>query len=144
MGGRGFAPKAREQRRNKTKPARGEWVDLQPLESPVLPELPELAGEQEWSPRSRASWEAWRRDPVTAQWSEADVEYALDTILMHHASFMSKASEIRLRMDALGLTPKGKRDLRWRLPGDPAAGQGNDLPKLAEVRPIRAVEAASS
>jgi hypothetical protein len=106
-----MAPKAKEERRNKTPPARGEWVDLEPLEKPVLPELPE----GEWPAETCAAWEAWRADPVTSQYSVSDVAYALDTIRLHAAMTPASANEVRLRMDALGLTPKGKRDLRWRV-----------------------------
>jgi hypothetical protein len=53
-----------------------------------------------------------------------------------------KSSEVRLRMDALGLSAKGKRDLRWRSPSEASvvddAGPGR--PKMAEVRRLRAVE----
>jgi hypothetical protein len=110
MAGQGPAPKDLSQRRNRNVPRRGEWVDLAPLEKPVLPELPE----GEWRERTRMAWEAWRRDPVSAQWTPSDVDYAIDTIYLHHGMTPNSASEVRLRMDALGLTPKGKRDLRWR------------------------------
>lgn len=93
---------------------RGEWVDLPAVvEEPILPPLPPLDGE-EWSANTISAWEAWRRDPVTTQWTESDIAYAHDTIMLHNVMTPSTASEVRLRMDALGLTPKGKRDLRWR------------------------------
>lgn len=120
MAGTGPAPA--ETRRRRNEPARGEWVDLPPLEAPVLPELPELA-EGEWSERSRSTWAAWRSDPVTAQWSPADVAYALDAITLYEAMTPSNANEIRLRMDGLGLTPKGKRDLRWRVSSESVAAK---------------------
>ena len=111
MAGRGPAPK--EGRRRRNVPARGEWVDLAPLEQPVLAELPET--EDGWRPETVAMFEAWRSDPVSALWSPADVAFAMDTLLLHNEMTASGASEIRLRMDSLGLTPKGKRDLRWRI-----------------------------
>lgn len=111
MAGTGPAPKAQEERRNRNPPGRGEWVDLAPLERAVLPELPD----GEWPPATREAWAAWRSDPVSSQYSAADIAYALDTIRLHAAMTPSSASEVRLRMDALGLTPKGKRDLRWRI-----------------------------
>ena len=116
MAGRGPAPKAPEQRRNHKEPTRGEWVDLAPLAKPVLPALPKRRkGEGPWPAATRAVWAAWRRDPVTSQYSEADIAYALDTIRLHAVMKPTTAGEVRLRMDALGLTPKGKRDLRWRI-----------------------------
>lgn len=118
MAGRGPAPA--ETRRRSNEPARGDWVDLAPLAAPVLDELPELA-EGEWSPRARLMWSAWREDPVTAQWSPADKAFAYDTIVLYDTA-PGKANELRLRMDTLGLTPKGKRDLRWRVvPGEAEA-----------------------
>jgi hypothetical protein len=122
MAGNGPAPKDKSQRRRANEPARGEWVDLLPLEEPVLPPLPERAGDEDWSPMTVATWEAWRCDPVTAQYTPADIAYALDTIRLYDAMTPSSANEVRLRMDGLGLTPKGKKDLRWRVvePADDA------------------------
>jgi len=34
---------------------------------------------------------------------------------------MALAAEVRQRMDILGLTQKGKRDLRWRVPSEAPA-----------------------
>lgn len=113
MAGNGPAPADTRRRRNE--PARGEWVDLAPLEESVLPELPELADDENWRLQTIATWAAWSRDPVTALWSPADIAHALDTILLHNQMTASSANEVRLRMDGLGLTPKGKRDLRWRI-----------------------------
>jgi hypothetical protein len=116
MAGRGPAPA--ETRRRRNPPARGDWVDLPQLERTVLPDLPALA-EGEWSMQTRVTWAAWQRDPVTVMYTPADVAYALDTIRLYDVMTPSSASEVRLRMDSLGLTPKGKRDLRWRVLGTP-------------------------
>jgi hypothetical protein len=120
----GPAPKPAHQRRRRTAPAGGEWVELPAeLDAPILPPLPRRK-EGKWSPRTRDTWEAWRRDPATSQYTAADVRYALDTVyLIEHANRSSQASlhaEIRLRLDGLGLTAKGKRNLRWRVspPGE--------------------------
>lgn len=132
MAGKGPPPK--DVRRRSGAPARGEWVELSPLVVAVLPELPALA-EGDWDPSTRLAWEAWRADPVTAMYSIADVSYALDTILLRNSMTASSANEIRLRMDALGLTPKGKRDLRWRVVKEPApVGQPAGVTALNEYR----------
>lgn len=132
------APKEKEQRRRSAPPTRGEWVDLVELDHAVIPELPEnpqkwapgmtraiwkedeFAPEllETWSVMTRTMWESWREDPVTSQWSPSDITYAMETILIREklGNDSSKLNEIRLRMDSLGLTPKGKRDLRWRNP----------------------------
>lgn len=111
MAGNGPAPKPPEERRNTRAPQRGEWKDLYPLDAPILPELPE----GDWPPTTVSTWAAWRSDPVTIEYSPADIAYALDTIRIHAVMSPSSASEVRLRADSLGLTPKGKRDLRWRI-----------------------------
>lgn len=130
MAGRGPAPKPGSRTRHR--PQRGEWVDLAPLEEPLLEPLP--AGD--WSAESVELWEAWRRDPVSAQWSPADRAFALVTIRLFDVKPVGSASEVRLRMDSLGLTPKGKRDLRWRV------GAQVEVPAVesaASVRRLRAV-----
>lgn len=115
MAGNGPPPKSRDARRRKNEPARGDWLELAPLDEPVLPVLPKRAkGEGQWPAATRAAWNAWRSDPVTGQYGEADVSYALDTIRLHAVMTPQTAGEVRLRMDALGLTPKGRRDNRWR------------------------------
>jgi hypothetical protein len=109
MAGHGPAPA--DTRRRANEPARGDWVDLHPLDKPVLSALPR----GKWRAETRQAWEAWRKDPVTALWSPADVSFALDTIRLHNEMNASTANEVRLRMDGLGLTPKGKQDRRWRV-----------------------------
>jgi len=56
-------------------------------------------------------WEGFARDPVTTQYTEADV-----TTLRYLATEWEPMahSERRMLMDRLGLSAKGRRDLRWR------------------------------
>jgi hypothetical protein len=144
-GGRGPAPKPSEQRRRRNKPERGEWVELPSLEKPILPELPKRGrGEGRWHPRTVAAWAAWRDDPATTQYGPAEIMAAVELAYIHHSYCVGdeKASEVRLRMDGLGLTPKGKRDLRWRSPSESTTAAVENEPeggKLAEVRRLRAV-----
>jgi hypothetical protein len=120
-------PKPKEQRRNRHAPQRGEWVDLEPLEKPVLPEYdPAWSGwttvrtrdGDEYEIRSGVSpqmWEAWRSSPVTSQYGPEDIA----AICYLGERFHSLSDAARLSaMDKLGLTPKGKRDLRWRTPAE--------------------------
>jgi hypothetical protein len=123
----GLAPKPREQRRRYNQPARGEWVDLEPLAEPVIPPY-----EKGFSIPKRM-WEAWRRDAVSGQWGEADLELA--TELATHWKEMTFADQDR-RLAALGLSPKGKRDLRWRTPNEVKT-----LKRQANVRPLRVMTA---
>jgi hypothetical protein len=144
MAGRGPAPKPKDQRRRTNAPTRGEWVDLPAVATPTLPELPKRPrGAGRWHPRTVAAWEAWRQDPASTQYGSAEVSAALELAWLHHESIMDgepKASEIRLRMDGLGLTAKGKRDLRWRAPTEHAAEEVKpERERSAEVRQLRAV-----
>jgi hypothetical protein len=45
---------------------------------------------------------------------------------------LKHAAEIRIRMDGLGLTPKGKRDLRFRV--------AEEVPAVAAVAPVAELE----
>lgn len=132
MAGRGPAPKTSRQRHGA--PARGDWVKLEPLAAPVLPELADLpAPELGWQLPTLMLWEAWRADPVTQTWNASDLAYAVDTILLHAIAGMTKPNEVRLRMESLGLTPKGRRDLRLLLP-DEAAPELDAEPEAAPKR----------
>jgi len=136
----GPVPKDPGARRRQNVPARGEWVDLVPLEAPVLPVLPKRARNAKWSERTLMAWDAWRMDPVTGQYGPADVQAALELahVMEEYVRGREKAAEVRLRMDGLGLSPKGKRDLRWRVPGEQVAGRPVSPP--GEVRRLRAVD----
>jgi hypothetical protein len=140
VAGRGFAPKPKDQRRNRTEPARGEWVDLGPLEAPVLPEL---AGLHE---RAQTLYEAWRLDPVTSTYGPSEIAAAVELAHLTDefatgpdpgVKFQRVApAELRQRMDGLGLTLKGKRDLRVRLVSD-----AEDAPAAAPAADVRALRA---
>lgn len=127
MAGTGPAPA--EQRRRRNEPARGEWIDLQPIVNPTLPALPE----GDYPTRTRGAWDAWRTDPASAMFGPAEVSAALDLLELHSEWARGKtmlSAEVRLRMDGLGLTAKGKRDLRWRVSVDSA----DRTPRKARAR----------
>jgi hypothetical protein len=106
----GVAPKLPEQRRRRNAPERGEWVDLEPLEEPVLGPF-----NREWMTCRERTWNAWRSSPVTSQYGPEDID-AIEDLAREWAE-MTYADRDR-RLDKLGLTPKGKRDLRWRTPNE--------------------------
>lgn len=139
MAGVGPAPKFNRARDKK--PARGDWVTLEPLESPVIPELNDLPlpGDcEEWPYTARRYWDSWRDSPVTSRWADDDIALAIDTISQFAATSILRkgsggvplaASEMRLRMESLGLTPEGRRKNRILLPEE-------DTPDEAEVTDI--------
>jgi hypothetical protein len=120
------------QRRNK--PALGDWTRLEPLKAPVLPELDELVPGEKWPVVSRMFWEAWRASPVTQTWAAEDIALAADTIMLHAEDPVTKAGEIRIRIDTLALSPKGRRDARLLLPEE-------EVPEVVELRPAAPLRA---
>lgn len=150
MAGRGKAPKAVGDRRNKTAPQRGDWVELRPIEKPNVPALPARGkGRGRWSIRTTRAWRAWWSDPASTQWGEADrdlVEHLADVYeaFVREAS-ASLAAEIRQLRDSLGLTPKGRQDRRWVI----VVGEVVDLEAEREQRApakrrLRAVDPAAA
>jgi len=129
MAGIGPAPKSAELRRRYNQPARGEWIDLEPLEEPVLGPF-----NRETMTLPARMWDGWRRSPVTGQYDDSDVEAIYD--LARDWAEMSFADRDR-RMTYLALNPKGKRDLRWRTPNEVKTIK--KAAEKAQVRPIRAV-----
>lgn len=123
MAGRGPAPKPQAERRNRTAPSRGDWVDLHPLSGPLLPTLPKRAkGTGSWSSRTRALYDGWRKDPVTQTYGEPEIAAVVE--LAHLQEEVSRgrvslATEVRQRADGLALTLKGKRDLRFNVLTEP-------------------------
>jgi hypothetical protein len=114
---------------------RGEWRDCPRLaDPPVLPPLAETLPDEAWPAATLELWEGWRHDGATTLWTPADFARAYDTIRLHAAG--EKAAELRLREDSLGLSQKGKRDLRLRVVD--ATPQAEQAP--AEVRRLRVVD----
>jgi hypothetical protein len=135
----GPPPKAPQARRRRNTPAGGEWIDLYPLEEPVLPELP--GGE--WDEDVRELWEAWRKDPATSRYTPADTAFALDTARIYQSLKplnASAATMLQRRADALGLTPKGKRNLRWRVVEHNADATRPRAPRARKRRHLIAVD----
>jgi hypothetical protein len=101
------------QRINRVPPHRGEWVDLPPLQRPVLEPYP-----AHWFRRGirefaipKWIWDLWRTDPVTSQWSPGDIALALEL----GQSYYAFKPELRFKLQkALGLNAEGRRSLRWR------------------------------
>src|SRR5688572_3573731 len=120
MAGQGPPPKPPEERARTNGPERGDWVTLPPLAKPVLPALPRRTkGEGPWSTRTNRMWSAWRRDWVTGCYGDAEVAMAVELAYVYEDAVRdskpTRWAEARQWMDRLGLTMKGKRDLRLRL-----------------------------
>ena len=122
-------------RRNNHPPQLGEWVDLPPLEEPVLPAYP-----IDWYRRDQRAnvipkhiWDLWRIDAATGQWSPGDLALAFEL----GQTWQTLKPEHRLRATSiLGLNAKGRRDLRWR---EPAEAKAVERTEQSEVRRLRIV-----
>lgn len=118
MAGRGPAPNEdRSQVRTRHAPQRGEWIDLPVDWAGEIPPLPEIEN-GEWHLATVGAWESWWRDPAASQWTPADWTGVLQLLAFtedFNRGSKASANEMRLRSDGLGLTQKGKRDLRWRV-----------------------------
>ncbi len=139
MAGRGPAPKDPSARRRRTAPLRGEWTDLPEKSGVKRPALPRFRGKGGWPAECKMAWDAWWSDPAASQWTPADrvSVYRLLDLLWQSSVKLSVNAEVRLRMDGLGLSPKGKRDLRWRVNTDPAHADGPAPDELAARRKRR-------
>jgi len=81
-------------------------------------------------------------------WGPGDLQLVLMLLKMYHdwweTGTTTQQRAIQITMDSLGLSTKGRRDLRWLLPGEaPSAPvlQIEDAP--SKVRRIRAVDPAT-
>lgn len=120
MAGHGAAPKFPEERASYKVPERGDWLSLPPLTKAVLPALPRRAkGEGAWSSRTNRMWTAWRKDWATGAYGAAEIAMAVELAYVYEDAVRdskpTRWAEVRQWMDRLGLTLKGKRDLRLRL-----------------------------
>jgi hypothetical protein len=123
MAGRGPAPTGHAVRRNA--PARGEWTDIPQRNAKRAPAMPSKPREG-WAAGTKLAWKAWWEDGASVAWGPADVEAVRQLAYLHHdvemmADTRGKSSllgELRQRMDGLGLTLRGKRDLRLRVTVD--------------------------
>jgi hypothetical protein len=123
---------------NAVKPV-SEWVDLQPLDEPVLPAYPidwYRQGVREFAV-PKWMWDLWRTDPVTSQWSPGD----LAAVLELGQNYARIKPELRFQIQtALGLNSNGRRRLRWRNAAEAESHAKADA-HAAEVRRLRIVGA---
>jgi hypothetical protein len=133
-GGRGAAPKHPDQRRNRNPKAGGEWVVL-PKEG-FKGSIPSLEGEGLSKPIQKW-WRMIWRTPMATQWTSGDVPALLELAHLKERladGKVSVASEVRLRSDHFGLTPKGRQERRWVITEEDAARAGTDEVAAARNR----------
>lgn len=93
--------------------------DYLPLKPKTEWEDPDVPEREKWHPATVRMWERFRRSPQAVRMvTDPDWDYLLDTMLMHHVSWMSggknseRFAEIRIRLAAFGATPADRARLR--------------------------------
>ncbi len=119
-------------------PTRGDWVTLPAAKfTGVQPELKGLDLEGPLGANAKKAWEWWWGSPMAHQWTEAEWPMLKRMLLLTElinrstrrsitAGLAPLLSELRQLEDRLGISEKGRRDLRWLLP-DP---NGEEEPKV--------------
>lgn len=114
----GRKPKPPGEAVNPNKPVHG-WTEVENIPFTEGPSLPteRLKGEP-WPARTRDKWDAWRTMPHAKLWTQADWDFALDSIELaarfHEGGTVGLATELRNRERVLGTTADFRRDLRIR------------------------------
>lgn len=140
---RGRPPKHPDQRRNRT-PLTHQYVVL-PAEgrkgrTPPLPDVPD----HEFSAETKAWWREIWKSPMATQWLETD-RYSLGLLAVLLDRFQqdpkpSLAAEIRIRANQWGLTPEGRRSLRWIIDEPESPDEEKDEVRQARLRRLEAID----
>ncbi len=132
----GPAPKPAHLRRRRNAPVY-EWVKLTETYAGPIPELP--SGTR-WTKGTRSWWATIWRTSMATQWDEGDVPALVELAALRQAMMRGDwrlSGYVEKRSDKFGLTPKGRRDLRWIVTEEDEQRAG-----VAErpVRRLRAVD----
>jgi len=126
MAGKGFAPKDPRTlagHRGKNAAANLRVIEVEPAAQPDLPEfevtiwrdgIPVIESFT-WPLATRGWWRMWSDSPLSADFTEADWSYLLDTAVLHAAYWkgdMKQAAELRQRVAKFGQTPEDRARLR--------------------------------
>lgn len=122
MAGRGPAPKDPSTRaRSNSDPVPGRKVVAPPVKQPRLPTFKvsnPLSGRQVtfvWPAQTKAWWKMWGDSPLSADFTETDWSFLMDTAILHAAFWrgdVKAAAELRLRVAKFGATPEDRARLR--------------------------------
>lgn len=146
VAGRGPAPKPQGSRARRNKdPQILKIIAAKPVEQPALPVIEQVVLDENGKPRkkrftwptvTRRWWKMWGESPLSAEYTETDWSFLLDTAYMHALYWKGDfrvASELRLRVAKFGATPEDRARLRIQF----AVADGlEDDGQSAEVSPI--------
>lgn len=125
MAGRGPAPKPKGSRARRNKdPQILRIITAQPVEQPSLPVIEQVVLDENGKPRkkrftwptvTRRWWKMWGESPLSAEYTETDWSFLLDTAYLHALYWKGDhrvAAELRLRVAKFGATPEDRARLR--------------------------------
>lgn len=146
MAGRGPAPKPKGSRARRNKdPQVLRIITAQPVEQPSLPVIEQVVLDENGKPRkkrftwptvTRRWWKMWGESPLSAEYTETDWSFLLDTAYLHALYWKGDyrvAGELRLRVAKFGVTPEDRARLRIQFAV--ADGLEDDGPS-AEALPV--------
>lgn len=134
----GSLPKADPVRRNKRPD--DFWTDL-PASNPEPAPKPPVGAS--FDAHAKRVWSEYWSTPMSTQWGEPEARQAVRLCQLEQrwnaSGDLRLLPEMRQLENALGLTPKARRDLRWRIIADGSVVEENGV-KLAEPRRLRVVD----
>lgn len=146
MAGRGPAPKPQGSRARRNKdPQILKIITAKPVEQPSLPVIEQVVLDENGKPRkkrftwptvTRRWWKMWGESPLSAEYTETDWSFLLDTAYLHALYWKGDyrvAGELRLRVAKFGATPEDRARLRIQFAV--ADGLEDDGPS-AEALPV--------
>lgn len=125
MAGRGPAPKPQGSRARRNKdPQILKIITARPVEQPALPVIEQVVPDENgkhrkkrftWPTVTRRWWKMWGESPLSAEYTETDWSFLLDTAYLHALYWKGDfrvAGELRLRVAKFGATPEDRARLR--------------------------------
>jgi hypothetical protein len=118
----GTGPDPKTNRRRSNVPVRGDWqialgIGWQHGDVPKPPTGPPLEGKaRPLTKGAREAWETWMRSWFAWFWTPEDLPALRQIVRLYdqvERGAFQRANEMRLQMDAYGITPKGQQDRRW-------------------------------
>ena len=127
MAGTGRAPKPQTQRRRRSTPLRGDWTAVPGIgwQHGAIPAPPDGLSET-----TLAAWRTWFGGWFAAHWTPDDLPGLGVLARLFDAVIRGdhvRAPELRMWLDAYGVSPKGQQDRRWTPPKAEPVPQQPDL-----------------
>lgn len=158
VAGRGPQPKEASKRaRRNADPIPLRVIEAEPTRQPHLPRLFVTETDEDgiehkrlfkWPPITKRWWQMWRNSPLSADYTDSDWSFLLDTAWLHAQYWMGDtklAPELRLRVAKFGATPEDRARLRIvfatadEIEGKPQQPESAGARSRARVKKLRVV-----